>query len=91
MALTRLDGIIAGTSDASALQHLQQARQALAGSKGGRVPDGAIHMIRAGNKKAAIALLNQSIASLQNAQTAGVNVRSVITLLEQAGASLSAA
>ena len=91
MAITRLDVIIAATSDANALQHLQQARQALAGSRNGRVPDGAIHMIRAGNTRAAIVLLNQSIASLRNAQAAGVDVRSVITLLEQAGASLSAA
>jgi hypothetical protein len=89
-AITRLDAIIADTSDANALQFLQQARQALAGSKNGRVPDGAIHMFKGGNTSAAIVLLNQSFASPQNAQAAGVNVRSVITLLKQSRASLSA-
>jgi hypothetical protein len=87
--IARLNAVIPSTSNDSVRQHLEQARQALAGS-GGRSNDGALQMIMAGNIDAAIGLLKQSIASLQEAQAGGVNVRGEISLLEQAAASLNA-
>lgn len=84
--VTDLDTLIAATPDGAQLQHLQQARQALAGSPK-RPTDGAIHMIATGNFLAAIDLVNSSIASLH---AAGPEAGRFIYPLEQVVASLTA-
>jgi hypothetical protein len=88
MAITAVDAVIAGTPDESVRPYLEEARRALAGSDPRR-NDGALDMIRAGDREAAIVFLKQSIVSLNNAQT-DPRVPEVIDLLRQTVESLSA-
>jgi hypothetical protein len=66
MTINTFDRLFARTP-ASAHPHLEEARRALTGIDP-RTNDGALDMIRAGNRAAAIAFLEQSIASLKKAQ-----------------------
>ncbi|MFL6237215.1 MAG: PKD domain-containing protein, partial [Thermoanaerobaculia bacterium] len=84
-----LDSTIAGTTDPNVLKDLEKARKALFGNPNGN--NGALDKIRNGNTQAAIAFLQQAISSLRKAQTEGANVATLIALLEQVSASLSAA
>jgi hypothetical protein len=89
--LDALDGIIAGTTDASVLKELLKARKALAGSLQGESANGALPMIRAGNDDASIAfMLQQAILRLRLAQAEGADVATLIALLEQVSAALAA-
>jgi len=63
VVVTRLDVLIAATSDEVARLHLEQARQALAGSPK-RPNEGAIAMIASGNFQAALGLVNAAVTSL---------------------------
>ncbi len=87
--LPLLDAVIAGTTNSGVLKDLDKARKALAGNPNGN--NGALNKIRAGQNQAAIAFLNQAISRLQDAQAQGSNVATLIALLEQVVASLSAA
>jgi hypothetical protein len=83
-----LDGVIAGTTDGRVRKDLEKARKALAGNPNGN--NGALEKIRDGNTQAAIAFLNQAIRSLRDAQAGGANVATLVALLEQVVAALSA-
>lgn len=87
-----LDNVIAGTTNAAVLKDLDKARKALAGNPNGN--NGALQKIRDGNNQAAIAFLQQALSSLRQAQADGANgtnIATLIALLEQVVASLSAA
>ncbi len=84
-----IDGAIAGTTNANVRKDLEKARKALFGNPNGS--NGALEKIRTGNTQAAIAFLNQAISWLRRAQTGGADVATLIGLLEQVAASLSAA
>ena len=86
VVLTRLDALIAATTDDTARQFMEQARQALAGSPK-RPTDGALHMIAIGNFTAAIDLVNAAMASLR---AAGSDAERLAAQLEQVVVSLTA-
>ena len=85
-----LDSAIASTTDNTVRGYLEKARKALAGSNGVS-NDGALNKIKTGNKQAAITFLRQAIDWLRKAQAGGANVATLIALLEQVMAALSAA
>jgi hypothetical protein len=84
-----LDALIAGTVDAEVRKELERARKALAGNPNGE--NGALDKIRDGEGGAAIAFLQEAISRLQRAGALGTDVATLIALLEQVIASLSAA
>ncbi|HXU45727.1 MAG TPA: PKD domain-containing protein, partial [Thermoanaerobaculia bacterium] len=87
-----LDGVIAATPDGNALKDLGKARKALFGNPNGK--NGALEKIRDGNSQAAIAFLDQAISWLGRAQADGAadaRIATLVALLEQVEASLSAA
>jgi len=87
-----LDDLIASTTNSSVLKELQKARKALAGSVVGESRNGALAMIQAGNDTATIAfLVQQAIDRLKSAQASGANAATLIALLRQVVAALSAA
>jgi len=90
--LALLDARIAATPNGTLLKDLEKARKALAGGPGGN--NGALQKIRDGNNPAAVALVQQAITALRQAQADGANgadVATMIALLEQVVSSLSAA
>ena len=88
--LDLLDSEIASTTNNSVRKDLEKARKALAGSND-HSNNGALNMIRAGNAQAAIAFLHQAVFRLEAAQAGGADVTTLIALLEQVIAALSAA
>jgi len=88
--LGKLRDITNQTTDKTLLRMLDAAYRALAGSKP-HSSDGALNMIQAGNNKAAIASLQQAIFWLRQAQAGGADVQTLIQLLNQVVAALSAA
>jgi len=89
--LDLLDGEIAGASNNIVRRILQKARRALAGSLVGISKDGALAMIKAGNELSAIAFLEEALFWLRAAQAGSADVDTLIALLEQVIAALSAA
>lgn len=90
--ITLLDGAIAATTDGEILNDLRKARKALFGNPNGK--NGALDKIKTGNNPAAIAFLQQAITWLHRAQADGAtggDIATLIALLEQVVASLSAA
>jgi hypothetical protein len=85
-----LDTAIAGTTDGDVRKELEEARKALAGSNS-ESNNGALDKIRAGNDQAAIAHLQQAIDHLRRAGAGGADVATLIAILEQVVAALSAA
>ena len=87
--LSQLDDIIAHTVDLRVRKILLKARKALAGSEVGFSANGALSMIRAGLDPAAIAfVLQQAINRLEEAGARGVDVATLVALLEQVAAAL---
>jgi len=84
-----LNSAIAGATNDNVRKDLEKARKALAGSND-LSNNGALKMIRAGNNQAAIAFLQQAITWLRKAQAGGSDVTTLIALLEQVIAALSA-
>lgn len=86
----QLDAAIAGAADMNVRRNLERERRAQAGSNG-QSNNGALSMMRAGNKQAATAFLQQTINRLRKAQAGGADVALQLALLEQVVAALSAA
>jgi hypothetical protein len=85
-----LDEAIANAAHDNVRRHLLRARKALIGSTD-HSSDGALNMIRAGNNVAAVAFLEIAIDWLQAAEAEGADVATLIALLEQVAAALTAA
>jgi hypothetical protein len=88
VAITRIDLILAGTTDETVRQHLAEARLALAGTPK-RPGDGALSLIASGNFAAAIEPVNRAIASL-GAVSGSVETQRLVSLLETVVSSLVA-
>lgn len=86
--LALLDALIAGTTDAEVLKELDKARKALVGKP--EAENGALRMIRDSNDDAAIAFLQQAADRLRAAGAAGADTATLVALLEQVVAALSA-
>ncbi len=86
-----LDQLIAGTTSNAQLNPLQRARKALDGSVGGLGANGAVDKLEEGNTQAALEKLRQAIADLETARAAGVDVGTLIALLQQVVTSLTTA
>jgi len=88
--ISLLDQKIAGTTNATARTALLNARKALAGSVDGLGNNGALDKMEDDLIQAALVKLYQAIDYLKAAQAAGVNVGSLIALLQQVAAVLEA-
>jgi hypothetical protein len=84
VVIARLDTLITVAREDTVRQHLEAARQALAGSPK-RPDEGALHMIAIGNFLAALDLVSSSITSLR---AAGSEAETLTVPLEQVIASL---
>ena len=83
-----LDALIATTADNRIRKDLEKARKALAGNPGAN--NGALRKIREGQDAAAIAFLNQAADRLRAAGADGANTATLVALVEQVVAALSA-
>jgi len=86
--LVMLDALIAPTSGKIPRKYLLKARDHIDGEKLGAASNGAIDMLRLGDKQAAYKLVLLAIEDLRSAQAAGSDVALLITLLQQVAASL---
>jgi hypothetical protein len=84
-----MQAAIGGAPNDAARADLAKALKALAGNGNGQ--DGALAKIQAGNNSAAVGFVQQAISWLQRAQAEGADVATLIALLEQVAAALSAA
>jgi len=83
-----VNAAISGSTDPRVRAALEHARRALAGSHD-HSSDGALPMIRAGNRRAAVAFIGNAKTWLRRAAVDGANVTVLIMLLDQVAGALN--